>query len=107
MTFDNMNIAHIVHIAPTQSICLSRLEDFTSEPSSETNLSTSEPRCGLILATTNPTSSKIQAKRLKEGATNKLKPHRRLSSEVTLLDSKPPNYNTESRDQIAFAVFGF
>ena len=59
MTFDNTNIA------PLHPLRLSRLVDFTSEPSSETYLSTSEPRLGLILTTPNPTSSEIQAKRLK------------------------------------------
>src|ERR1700723_3031892 len=124
MTLDNTNIAHCtLHIAHcTLHILLLLLllhhcihlvhfvylDLWTSLPNSalRLTLSTSEPRYGLILATMNPTSSEIQAKRLKEGTTNKLKPHRCPSSEVTLLDSEPLNYNTESRDQIAFAVFG-
>ena len=72
MTFDNTNIAHITHIAPLHPLSpfrLSRLMDFSSKPSSESLLSTSKPRLGLILATPNPTSSEIQAKRLKEGTT--------------------------------------
>ena len=75
MTFDNTNIAHIAHIMPIAPLhplspfCLLRLVDFSSEPSPETYLSTSKPWLGLILATPNLTSSEIQVKRLKEGAT--------------------------------------
>ena len=73
MTFDNTNIAHIAPIAPLHPLSpfrLSRLvglhfrtqlRDLPSQ--------TSEPRLGIILVTSNPTSSEIQVKRLKEGTT--------------------------------------
>ena len=83
MTFDNTNIAHctlhilhILHLLRLLHHCIHLvhfvyLDLWTSLPNSapRLTLSTSEPWLGLILATPNLTSSEIQAKRLKEGAT--------------------------------------
>ena len=83
MTFDNTNIAHctlhilhILHLLRLLHHCIHLvhfvyLDSWTSLPNSapRLTLSTSEPRLGLILTTSNLTSSEIQVKRLKEGAT--------------------------------------
>ena len=73
MTFDNTNIAHIVPIAPLHPLSpfrLSRLVGLYFQTQlRDLPSQTSKLQLGIILATPNPLSSEIQAKRLKEGAT--------------------------------------